>query len=114
LWLIAVAGEAVADAQLAAFRADASNKGKTCRAGLWRYSRHPNYFFEWTHWLAYAVMLPEDWRVWVSPALMLYFLLRVSGIPATEAQALRSRGEDYRRYQRETSMFVPWPPQTGV
>lgn len=114
LWLIAVGGEALADSQLAAFRADAANTGKTCRAGLWRFSRHPNYFFEWTHWLAYAVMLPEDWRVWASPALMLYFLLRVSGIPATEAQALRTRGEDYRRYQRETSMFVPWFPKEAA
>ena len=97
-----------ADTTLARFRADPVNKGKTCREGLWRYSRHPNYFFEWTHWLAYAAMAPGEWQVWLSPALMLYFLLRVTGIPATEAQALRSRGEDYRRYQAETSMFIPW------
>ncbi len=111
LWLVAVGGELMADASLAEFRSNAANKGKTCRAGLWRYSRHPNYFFEWTHWLAYAAMAPADWRVWLSPALMLYFLLRVTGIPATEEQALRSRGEDYRRYQRETSAFVPWFPR---
>ncbi|MFI5344768.1 MAG: DUF1295 domain-containing protein [Elusimicrobiota bacterium] len=108
IWFVAVGWEAAADSQLAVFRADAANKGKVCRAGLWRYSRHPNYFFEWLHWLAYAAMLPSDWRVWVSPALMLYFLLRVTGIPATEAQALRSRGDEYRDYQRTTSMFVPW------
>lgn len=111
VWTVAVAGETVADAQLAAYRADPANRGRTCRDGLWRYSRHPNYFFEWTHWLAYAVMAPGDWRVWTSPALMLYFLLRVTGIPYTEAQALKSRGEDYRRYQEETSMFFPWFPK---
>ncbi len=111
IWFVAVGGEAAADSQLAAFRADPANKGTVCRAGLWRFSRHPNYFFEWLHWLAYAAMLPQDWRVWISPALMLYFLLRVTGIPATEAQALKSRGDDYRDYQRTTSMFVPWFPK---
>ena len=114
LWLIAVSGELMADGELAVFRAKSENKGRTCRVGLWRCSRHPNYFFEWTHWLAYAVMAPADWRVWISPALMLYFLLRVTGIPATEAQALRSRGDDYRRYQRETSMFIPWFPRRAA
>lgn len=114
LWLASVSGEAAADRTLAAFRAQPANRGRTCREGLWRYSRHPNYFFEWTHWLSYALMAPEDWRVWTAPALMLFFLLRVTGIPATEAQALSSRGEDYRRYQRETSMLVPWLPRRGA
>ncbi len=114
LWLVSVMGESAADATLGRFRADPANRGKTCREGLWRYSRHPNYFFEWTHWLAYALMAPGDWQVWLSPALMLYFLLRVTGIPATEEQALRSRGEDYRRYQRETSMFFPWFPRRAA
>ena len=114
LWLVGVAGERAADAALARFRADPANKGKACREGLWRYSRHPNYFFEWTHWLAYALMAPGDWHVWVSPAVMLYFLLRVTGIPATEEQALRSRGDDYRRYQRETSKFIPWFPRRAA
>ena len=84
------------------------------RAGLWRLSRHPNYFFEWLYWLAYAAMAPADWRVWTSPALMLFFLLKVSGIPATEAQALKSRGDDYRDYQKTTSMFVPWFPRRNA
>jgi steroid 5-alpha reductase family enzyme len=111
VWLAAVAGEASADRSLAAFRARPESRGRVCREGLWRYSRHPNYFFEWLHWLGYAAMAPSDWRVWTSPALMLYFLLRVTGIPATEAQALKSRGEAYREYQRTTSMFVPWLPR---
>jgi steroid 5-alpha reductase family enzyme len=114
LWLISVAGEAAADRTLAAFRSDPANKGRVCREGLWRYSRHPNYFFEWTHWLAYAAMAPADWRVWISAAVMLFFLLRVTGIPATEEQALRTRGEDYRRYRLETPMFVPWFPRKAA
>jgi steroid 5-alpha reductase family enzyme len=111
VWLAAVAGEASADRALARFRARPDSKGRVCREGLWRLSRHPNYFFEWLHWLAYAAMAPADWRVWLSPALMLFFLLRVTGIPATEAQALKSRGDAYRDYQKTTSMFVPWFPR---
>ncbi len=106
--LAAVAGETAADRQLAAFRGLPSNRGKTCRSGLWAYSRHPNYFFEWLYWLSYAAMAPLDWRVWTSPALLLYFLFKVTGIPVTEAQAIKSRGEDYRDYQRTTPAFVPW------
>jgi steroid 5-alpha reductase family enzyme len=111
LWIVAMSGEATADAQLAAFKANPSSKGHTCQVGLWRYSRHPNYFFEWMIWVAFATFAlnsPGGYWGLISPALILYFLLRVTGIPATEAQALRSRGEEYRRYQQTTSPFVPW------
>jgi steroid 5-alpha reductase family enzyme len=114
LWMAAVVGESVADRQLSAFKAVPANRGRTCRAGLWRYSRHPNYFFEWLVWVAYAIVAtpsPGGWLAWFCPALMLYFLYRVTGIPATEAQALKSRGEEYRDYQRTTSAFVPWLPR---
>ena len=110
IWIVAVVGESVADAQLAAFKRNPANKGKTCRAGLWLYSRHPNYFFEWLVWVAFAVFA-HHWMALLSPALMLYFLLRVTGIPATEEQALRTKGDDYRDYQNRTSMFVPWFPK---
>jgi steroid 5-alpha reductase family enzyme len=114
LFAVALAGEAVADRQLASFKADPANRGRTCRAGLWRYSRHPNYFFEWLAWVAYFVFaLPSPWG-WTSvlcPLLMLLFLFRVTGIPMTEEQALRSRGDDYRDYQRTTSAFFPWLPK---
>lgn len=113
VWLVAVGGESVADAQLAKFRATADNRGNTCREGLWGWSRHPNYFFEWLHWFFYvllAVNSPYAWLSWLGPMLMLAFLYRISGIPWTERQALRSRGEDYRRYQREVSAFLPLPP----
>lgn len=114
IWLIAIAGETCADRALERFKADPAHRGKTCREGLWKYSRHPNYFFEWLVWIAYAVFSlasPWGWIALACPALMLYFLLRVTGIPATEAQALKSRGDDYREYQRSTSAFVPWRPK---
>ncbi|MBB1060144.1 DUF1295 domain-containing protein [Marilutibacter spongiae] len=113
-WGLAVAGEAIADRQLARFRADPANRGHACRAGLWRYSRHPNYFFEWLHWFAYvclAVGAPLAWLAWAGPVVMYVFLRWISGIPFTEAQALRSRGEDYRRYQASTPMLFPWFPR---
>lgn len=114
LWVIAILGEIVSDGQLSAFKADHRNKGKTCRVGLWNLSRHPNYFFEWLIWMAFALFAlpsPYGYLGLVSPALILYFLFKVTGIPATEAQALRSRGDDYRRYQETTSAFVPWFPR---
>jgi steroid 5-alpha reductase family enzyme len=114
LWLGSVIGEAVADRQLARFRTDQANKGRTCRAGLWRYSRHPNYFFEWLHWFAYvclAIGSPLWWLAWAGPLVMFVFLRWISGIPYTEAQALRTRGDDYRDYQRSTPMLFPWFPQ---
>jgi steroid 5-alpha reductase family enzyme len=111
--LVAIAGESLADAQLARFRADGKNKGRTCRAGLWRYSRHPNYFFEWIHWWAYVLLAVGSscwWAALSGPAIMLLFLYKVTGIPYTEKRALASRGEDYRRYQETTSAFIPWFP----
>ena len=114
VWLVAWLGESLADWQLRRFKTRADQRGKTCRDGLWRYSRHPNYFFEWLVWVAYLLLaLPAPWgwsALWV-PCLMLFFLLRVTGIPYTEAQSLRSRPEDYARYQRETSAFIPWFPK---
>ncbi len=108
----AIAGEMTADRQLTAWRNEPANKGKTCRAGLWNLSRHPNYFFEWLHWVAWAVIAlgsPTGWVALVVPVFLLVLLFRVTGIPETEAQALRSRGDDYRRYQEDVSVFVPWP-----
>lgn len=111
LWLLSVAGEATADAQLAAFKKKPANKGKVCDKGLWAYSRHPNYFFEWLMWVSYfvfALASPYGYLAVISPAIILYLLLRVTGIPATEEQSLRSKGEAFRRYQQTTSAFVPW------
>lgn len=111
--VMGVVGEATADAQLARFRRDAVNRGRVCDVGLWNYSRHPNYFFEWTIWIGFWLMacVAGAWgfATIVSPLIILYLLLRVTGIPLAEAQSLQSRGEAYRRYQRMTSAFVPLP-----
>jgi steroid 5-alpha reductase family enzyme len=112
LWLVSIGGESLADRQLRAWRADPDNAGKTCRRGLWASSRHPNYFFEWLHWLVYPILgigLPLGWALWFTPALMLFLVLKVTGIPPTEEQSLRSRGADYRAYQRTTNAFFPGP-----
>lgn len=112
--VFALFGEALADRQLQAFRDDPANRGKTCRLGLWRYSRHPNYFFEWMHWFSYPLLAwgatYAGW-LWLAPLLMFLFLWFVTGVPYTERQAIKSRGDDYRRYQQETSMFFPMPPR---
>jgi steroid 5-alpha reductase family enzyme len=115
LWVIALGGESLADLQLDAFRRDPANRGKTCRAGLWRYSRHPNYFFEWLHWFAYVVLAigsPLFALSWIGPVVMFVALNWITGIPFVEAQSLRSRGDDYRAYQRTTSRFIPWIPRS--
>lgn len=114
-WLLAISGEALADAQLAAFKRNPATKGRVCDVGLWRYSRHPNYFFEWLIWVAYfvfALASPWGWLAIVGPAGILFLLLRVTGIPMAEQQSLRSKGDAYRRYQQTTSAFVPWFPKS--
>lgn len=117
IWLVGIIGESLADAQLAAFKRNPANKGRVCDVGLWGWSRHPNYFFEWTLWVAYATFAlasPWGWVALACPALMLHFLLNVTGIKATEEQALRSKGEAYRQYQARTSAFVPLPPKRAA
>ncbi|HEX4486214.1 MAG TPA: DUF1295 domain-containing protein [Terriglobales bacterium] len=111
LWLVSLVGEAIADAQLAAFKRLRPASNEVCQRGLWNYSRHPNYFFEWLIWVAwslFALASPYGWLAILCPLLMLYLLFKVTGIPATEAQSLRSKSEAYRAYQRTTSVFVPW------
>jgi steroid 5-alpha reductase family enzyme len=114
LWLAAVSAEALADWQLARFRGKPCNSDRVCREGLWQYSRHPNYFFEWVHWWSYVVMAlgAPGWPLTlVGPVAMGWALVNVTGIPLAERQALLSRGEEYRDYQRTTSAFVPWWPK---
>jgi steroid 5-alpha reductase family enzyme len=116
LWLVAATGETLADAQLARFVATPGNEGHTMQAGLWRYSRHPNYFFQTLTWLGYAlvaVAAPWGWLGFTSYFVILGLVLFVSGIPPAERQSERSRGEEFRAYARRTSVFVPWPPSTG-
>lgn len=114
LWLVAVVGETAADRQLTQFRAKPWNRDRVCRDGLWYYSRHPNYFFEWLHWWSYVVMAwgAPGWPLtWIGPVGMGWALLKITGIPLAEEQALTNRGEEYRQYQRTTSAFLPWFPR---
>ncbi|MBS0562385.1 MAG: DUF1295 domain-containing protein [Proteobacteria bacterium] len=114
--VISVAGAGIADAQLHRFRSNPANRGKVCDTGLWRLSRHPNYFFEWLGWCAYplfAISLdgfyPQGWIALSGPAAMYWLLVYVSGIPPLEQQMLRSRGAAYQAYQARTRAFVPLP-----
>ena len=109
--LVAVGGETLADAQLATFKRQGHHG--TCDRGLWRYSRHPNYFFECLHWLAYV---PLAWGgplgLWslLAPLVMLGLILKLSGVPLLERE-LAQRVPGYRDYQARTSMLLPWPPR---
>jgi len=111
LAFLALCGEAVSDLQMQHFKSDPANSGLVCQAGLWRYSRHPNYFFESLIWCAFfmaALPSPLGWTTVICPILMLYFLFKVTGIPLTEEYAVKSKGDLYRAYQRTTSPFIPW------
>ncbi len=108
---VAVLGEAIADLQMQAFKRHPASRGRVCDVGLWRYSRHPNYFFESLVWVGFFVAAlgsPWGWITVACPVLMLYFLFKVTGIPLTEAYAVKSKGDAYREYQRTTSAFVLW------
>lgn len=114
--VVSVVGEGLADAQLKAFKARTAGTpqaGGVCNVGLWRYSRHPNYFFECVHWLAY---LPLAWGsallpyTLAAPLVMVLLIVKISGVPLLERNmALRKPG--YADYMRRTSMLVPWPPR---
>ncbi len=112
VWLLGVCGETVSDAQLKQFKSNPNNKGRVCDVGLWYYSRHPNYFFEWVIWVGFFIFMlgsPYGFIGIISPLLMLFLLLKVSGVPLAEEQSLKSRGDLYRAYQKSTSVFIPLP-----
>jgi steroid 5-alpha reductase family enzyme len=114
--LIGIVGEAIADFQAQAFKRRPSSKKRILDVGLWRYSRHPNYFFEIVTWIGFALAvleLPLGWTALLCPILISYFLLRVTGIPLTEKHSLEAHGELYRDYQRRTSALIPWPRKAG-
>lgn len=112
---VSVLGEALADSQMSKFKSLAGNKGKTCNIGLWKYSRHPNYFFESNVWwgvflISLGISLAHWWMIYV-PLTMLFVLLKVTGVPPSEEQSLKNRPDTYPEYQRKTSKFVPWFPK---
>ena len=115
--VIGVFGETVSDAQLARWKRDPANRGRVCEAGLWGYSRHPNYFFDWCVWVGFAIYglaFHGGWIALGGQALIFATIWKVTGIPATEAQAIRSKGEAYRQYQAVVSAFVPLPRRRPI
>lgn len=116
LALVALGGEALADRQLACFRANPDNTGGVCREGLWAYSRHPNYFFEWLHWWVYVLLsigaTSFGWSL-LGPSIMYLFLRYITGIPPAEYSSLKRRGAAYANYQKSTSPFFPWKPKAN-
>lgn len=113
LWLIGFVFESVGDWQMARFRADPANKGKVMDRGLWRYTRHPNYFGDTCVWVGLWLIASDNpWGLLtvVSPILMAYFLVKVTGKALLERRLKRSR-PDYADYVRRTSGFLPWFPK---
>lgn len=115
IWLVGMFFEVVGDWQLARFKADAGNQGKVLDSGLWKYTRHPNYFGElvlwWGHWLV-CLGLTDPTKTWwtiLSPALISFLLLKVSGVTLLE-KAMKKRSPDYESYIKRTSTFFPRPP----
>jgi steroid 5-alpha reductase family enzyme len=114
----ALLGEGLADHQLAAFKRNADNKGRICDVGLWSWSRHPNYFFEWLGWCAWPVFAinlsgewPWGWLALTGPAYMYWLLTKVSGVPLLEEHMQRSRPEAFAAYAARVSAFFPRPPR---
>jgi steroid 5-alpha reductase family enzyme len=117
LALIGIAFESIGDAQLKAFRANPANKGKVLDTGLWRYTRHPNYFGDactwWGIWLIAAETGPAGWFSVIGPIFLTFTLTRWSGKPLLERGLKKSR-PDYAAYVARTSGFFPWPPKSGT
>lgn len=117
VWTVAMGGEALADDQMRRFKADPHNRGGICDRGLWAWSRHPNYFFEWLGWFAYPILAiradaPLSLAALGAP-LVMYLVLRFgSGGPPLEESMLESRGDAFRAYQARTSAFLPLPPRS--
>ena len=113
LWLLGFLFEAIGDWQLRRFRSVAANQGRLLDQGLWRYTRHPNYFGNaclwWGLWLV-ACDAPGLWWTAVGPLLMTFLLLKVSGVALLEQSLVVTRPQ-YAAYQRRTSAFIPWPPR---
>lgn len=118
VWVLGFAWEAIADAQKSVFKKDPANKGKFINTGLWRWSRHPNYFGEITLWtgmliIAIPVLSGLSWLVVISPVFVFLLLTKVSGVNLQMKQGLERWGDDpeYRDYLANTPMLIPRPPK---
>jgi steroid 5-alpha reductase family enzyme len=116
--MIGLIGESISDRQLAAWARSKEKNEVICDRGLWRWSRHPNYFFEWMFWvavplLAIAGFYPWGWLALAAPLCIYWLLVYVSGIPPLEEHMVQKYGAAYRSYQARTSAFFPWPPRSA-
>lgn len=111
IWCIGLFFEAVGDYQLAQFQSDSANAGRVMDRGLWRYTRHPNYFGDFCVWWGVYLIAANAGAAWTvfSPALMSFLLLKVSGVKLLE-KTIIDRRPDYAAYQARTSSFFPWAP----
>ena len=114
-WLIGFSFQAIADYQLLRFKSDPANKGKVLASGAWRYSRHPNYFGEcliWWGFYLFAVSSGAWWSV-ISPLLITFLLLKISGVAMME-RTITGRRPEYQAYISSTNAFIPWFPKTAA
>jgi steroid 5-alpha reductase family enzyme len=114
VWLVGFFFEVVGDWQLAQFKANPANKGKVLSSGVWRYTRHPNYFGDAAQWWAYYLMAlaAGGWWTIFSPAIMTLLLMRVSGVTLLE-KTLKDSKPGYKEYVESTSEFIPWFPKSN-
>ena len=111
LYLIGLALETVADVQLAKFKKNPANANQVMQSGVWRYSRHPNYFGEFLIWIGFFLIsleTPWGWLAIVSPLTLLWILLGPLGIGLVERRMRKKRPEAFAEYERRTSAFIPW------
>ncbi len=112
IWIVGFWFESTGDAELAAFLKDPSNKGKLMQSGLWRYTRHPNYFGESTQWWGIWVMAMSASLGWIGilgPLTITFLLLKVSGVPMLEKKM--SENPAFAAYKKRVSVFIPLPPK---
>ena len=112
VWAAGFFFETVGDAQLAKFKANRENKGQLLRTGVWRYTRHPNYFGDAAQWWGFYLITVASGAWWtiISPILMTYLLVRVSGVAMLE-RTLKETKPDYKDYAEKTNAFFPWFPK---
>jgi steroid 5-alpha reductase family enzyme len=112
VWLIGFLWEAIGDGQLTAFLKNPANKGRVMKSGLWKYSRHPNYFGEMTQWWGMwliALTLPGGWMTIVGPLTITFLIMKVSGVPLLEKKQMQN--PEFQEYARHTSTVIPWFPK---
>ncbi|MFW5894630.1 MAG: DUF1295 domain-containing protein [Bacillota bacterium] len=119
VWIVGYIFQAAGDAQLKSFKRMPSNRGRIMSAGVWRYTRHPNYFGESAMWIGIGLFTLANtlWPAWfslVSPVLITYLLLYVSGVPLLEKKFDQEKGEEWELYKKKTSKFFPLPPRKDI